>query len=412
MLVDYCDLAGVEIVNSARAAAYAVARGVPVQCDPCPDIAAAVGDLPYVDPVTDEAPWYDPNVPESAGVLGVLGLSVAGFDSSPLGREPVQLVGDGAALGVARRSHREIAYTVLLITADECSLSYGLEWLSSALQGSSCGTCGGDELCTFSCCPVDGERELRHLYGVGLLDGPQVSSTQYLPSGPVLATVTFSLAAAVPWIYREPLETLTGWVTLANGALITTDPDQVYERCIEPTPCLEDPQCPAPPLPPRPPIPVDPCYPSGRDQFRQTLIGLRPMDQPQWLETVPVLEVVTGAVAMRRLVVRFWTNPQGGACTDISDPCAACTSIQVPYLPARSVLQVDGRTQRAVVECPQGPVGTSTTSPTLYGPAGKSFEWPTFPCATGLCIEIMALDATTADDARARVLMVPRSDMG
>jgi len=411
MLVDYLELAGVEIVNSARAAAYSVARGVPVQCDPCPELAGALGDLAYTDPVTDRAPWWDPGVPGSSGVLGVMGMSVAGFNASPLGREPVQLVGDGAALGVARRSHREIAYTVLLLTTGECALSYGLEWLAAALGGSACGTCDGDEMCVFSCCPVDGTRELRHLYGVGLLDGPQVTDTQYLPTGHVIATVTFSLAAGVPWIYREPLDTLTGWVSLAGGTSISVDPDQVYERCIEPTPCLEDPDCPAPTLPPRPPVPVDACYPSGRDQFLQSVIGLRPVDQPQWLETVPVLEVVTGRRAMRRLVVRFWTDPSGD-CAATTDPCRACAAIQVPYLPARSVLRVDGRTQRAVVECPQGPTGTAAGAPTLYGPQGRRFEWPTFACATGLCIELLSLEETTADNARARVLLVPRSDAG
>lgn len=411
MLVDYLELAGVEIVNSARAVAYGLARGVPIQCDPCPDLPAALGDLPYVDPVADQAPWYDAGVPESAGFLGVLGQSVAGFNSSTIGREPAQLVGDGAALGVARRSHREIAWTVLLITTGECALSYALEWLASALGGSACGTCDGDEMCVFSCCPVDGQRELRHLYGVGILDAPQVSATQYLPSGPVLATVTFTLAAGVPWIYREPLDTLTGWVSLADGISISVDPDQVYEQCIEPTPCLDDPDCPAPPLPPRPPIPVDACYPTGRDQFRQSVIGLRPVDQPQWLETVPVLEVVTGRTAMRRLVIRFWTDPHGD-CARTTDPCRACAAIQVPYLPARSVLRVDGRTQRAVVDCPQGPTGTASSAPTLYGPQGRHFEWPVFACATGLCIELLSLEETTADNARARVLLVPRSDAG
>ncbi|MFE7105639.1 hypothetical protein ACFU98_10560 [Streptomyces sp. NPDC057575] len=413
MLVDYLELAGNEIVNSARAAVYARARGVPVQCDPCPDIAAAVGDMPYVDPVTDEAPWYDPAVPESSGVLGVLGLSAAGFSSSPITREPVPLVGDGAALGPVRRQHREIAYTVLLIAADDCALSYGLEWLSIALQGSACGSCTGDEMCVFSCCPVDGDRELRHLYDVGVLDGPQVTETQYLGSGAVLATVTFTLVAGKPWIYREPLETLTDWVPLGTGDVIgPVDPDQVYEQCVTAEPCATDPLCPAPPLPPRPPAPMSPCYPTGMGTFRRSLISVSPLAQSAWLETTPVLEVRAGAQDMRRLIVRFWTNPQGNPCKDIADPCNVCTDINVSYLPAGSHLTIDGRVQRSIVECQQIPFGTATSTPIVYGPQGQNFTWPVFSCPTGLCIEVWSDVDFTAGDATARVLLVPRSDVG
>ncbi|MFF2650608.1 hypothetical protein [Streptomyces sp. NPDC058045] len=412
MLVDYMDLAGTEIVNSARAAAYALARGVPVQCDPCPDIAAAVGDMPYVDPVTDDAPWYDAAVPESRNVLGILGLAVAGFDSGTITRTPVQLVGDGAMIGAARHQQREIAYTVLLIATDECALSYGLEWLSVAVQGSSCPSCTGDELCVFSCCPVDGQRELRHLYDVGLLDGPQVTGTQYLANGAVLATVTFSLVAGRPWIYHEPLDTGGDWVPLGSGDLVpSTDPDQVYQQCLQPEPCAADPLCPPPPLPPQPPVPRPLCYPTGLDNFRRSRVGVSPLVQSSWLETVPVLEVRVGSQDMRRLLVRFWTS-QDGSCEGDLDPCAACTDINIGYLPAGSTLRLDGRVQRAVVECQQVPIGTATSTPTIYGPRGGLFEWPVFSCPTGLCIEVWSRADDTAPDATARVLLVPRADAG
>jgi len=413
MLADYMDLAGTEIVNSARAAAYARARGVPVQCDPCPGIAAAVGDMPYLDPVTDDAPWYDPAVPESAGVLGVLGLDVAGFSAGTASREPVPLVGGGAVLGPVQRSHREIGYTVLLIADSDCAVSYGLEWLSTALRGSACPSCSGDEMCVFSCCPTDGERELRHLYDVGLLDGPQVTEQQRLSSGIVLTTVTFSLAAGVPWIYHSPLATTADWVPLGPGEIVTnTDPDQVYQRCLTPEPCAEDPLCPPPPLPPAPPAPSSPCYARGRGDWRRSRISVSPLSQSEWLETVPVLEVRAGSTDMRRLLVRFWTNPQGSPCDDVMDPCNACTDINLPYLPRGSTLRVDGRVRRSVVECPQIPIGTATSTPMIYGPRGGLFEWPTFSCPTGLCIEVWTRQGYTAPDATARVQLVPRADVG
>lgn len=413
VIADYADLGCTEIINSARASAYAEAYCLLSSCDPCPDLAEVLDDPPYVDPVTDPAPWYDPAVPESAQFLGVMGLTVAGFSRSTRSRTPVQLVGDGAALGVARRAHREITYTVLLLVTDECALPYAMEWFSAALQGGLCEeSCLGDELGVFTCCPTgDGTQQLRHLYGVGLVDGPDPVTTRYLDEG-VIAEVTFTLSAAVPWIFREPLQDLTDWVTLRSGTLLTFDPDEVYEDCPEATPCLDDPLCPPPPLPVRAPVPVDACYPTGAAQFYRSVVSLDPVDQPEWLEAVPVLELETGATALRRLIVRFWANPLGSDCMDVADPCAACTDIQIPYLPAGSRLTVDGRTQQAEVLCPSGPSGTASSAPTLYGPGGQSFEWPVFSCPTGLCIEILSTSATTSADARARVFLVPRSDVG
>ncbi|MFJ3100390.1 hypothetical protein [Streptomyces sp. NPDC086835] len=413
MISDYADFGCTEIINSARAAAYAEPSCLLTSCNTCPDIAAALNDAPYVDPVTDPAPWYDAAVPESADFLGVMGMNVVGFSQSTLSRDPVQLVGDGAALGIARRSHREITYTVLLLALEECALAYALEWLASALRGAPCeGSCGGDELGVFACCPTgDGTGELRHLYGVGLMNGPQITTVRYYPEG-IIAEATFTLAASVPYIYREPLQTLTNWVNLASGALVTVDPDEIYGDCVEAAPCLEDPLCPPPPLPIRAPVPVDPCYPTGAASFRRSVVALSPQDQPEWLEAVPVLELETGASALRRLVVRFWANPLGGDCQEVADPCAACTDIQIPYLPAGAKLIVDGRTQTAEVECNAGSLDASTSEPILYGPLGQSFEWPVFSCPTGVCIEILSTSATTAADARARVLLVPRSDVG
>ncbi|MGW6458722.1 hypothetical protein ACWF94_22875 [Streptomyces sp. NPDC055078] len=413
MISDYADFGCTEIVNSARASVYAAEHCLLTGCDPCPDLATVLNDVEYVDPVSDPAPWYDPAVPESARFLGVMGLDAIGFSQSTLTRDAVQLVGDGAALGVARRAHREITYTALLLVLDECALSYALEWLSAALQGAPCeGSCNGEELGVFACCPTgDGTAELRHLYGVGLMAGPQLTAVRHLPEG-IIGEVTWTLAASVPWIYREPLTTLTDWVDLADGDLVTFDPDEIYGDCAEATPCLEDPLCPPPPLPIRAPVPVDPCYPTGVAQFRRSFVAVSPVDQPEWLEAVPVLELETGGTALRRLVVRFWANPLGTDCSELADPCSACTDIQIPYLPAGATLTVDGRTQVAEVDCPSGVSGSATSSPILYGPLGAAFEWPVFSCPTGVCIEILSTSATTSADARARVLLVPRSDVG
>lgn len=422
----YLALAGNEIVNSARAVAYARFAGLEIGCEPCDTTAEALGDDPY-EMVDEDAPWWDANQPQSKGVLGVFGMDVAGFSGNPISRTPTALIGDGSALGPLRRTHREVAWTVAIITTGECELVYALEWLSVALQGSTCqgtaGGCNGDEMCVLSCCPggypptqgsVIGDAEIRRLYDTGLLAGPAVTEKQYLQDGKFIwTTVTFTLAAAKPWIYRDPLATNVDWTALATGeVVVNVDPDDVYQECLTPEPCTIDPQCPQPALPPSAPAPVSPCYPTGLGTFRRSRISVNPTEQPAWAETVPVLEVRTGSTAMRRLLVRFWANPQGNDCTDFNDPCNACSDINVSYLPAGSTLRLDGRVQRSVVECPQFPIGTATSTPVVYGPQGAFFEWPAFPCPTGLCIEVWSRSDFTASDATARVLLVPRSDLG
>jgi hypothetical protein len=423
----YLQLAGNEIVNTARATAYARAAGLNLECDPCDAVAEAMGDDPYLSLEDGTAPWYDNAVPASKGFYGVYGMDVSGFNSSPITRSPTALIGDGSALGPARRNHREIAWTAALITAGEAEESYALEWLATALLGSQCEgrTCDGDEICTFSACPgstpiaagdsrVLGDQEIRHLYDVGILSGPAVTERQWVGGGQFLwTTVTFTLAAAKPWIYHDPLSTNVDWVALGTGELVSNvDPDQVYQECLTPQPCATDPLCPPPAMPPKPPQPVSPCYPTGLGTFRRSRIQVSPLDESAWLETVPVLEVRTGSTAMRRLLVRFWANPQNNPCGSFLDPCNACADINVGYVPPGSTLRVDGRVQRSVVECPQFPIGTATSTPTIYGAEGANFSWPTFPCPSGLCIEVWSRSDTTAADATARVLLVPRADVG
>ncbi|MFC4328380.1 hypothetical protein ACFPC0_11130 [Streptomyces andamanensis] len=422
----YLQLAGNEVINNARAVAYAGNAGLSIGCEPCDSVAEAVGDDPYWT-LDETAPWWDAASPASKGFLGVYGIDVSGFNSNTISRTPTPLIGQGAALGPARRGQREVAWTVALITTGEAELSYALEWLSTVLLGSQCSdrTCAGDEMCVFSACPGTtplrntgggqvGDAEIRHLYDVGLLSGPSVTEKQYLRGGQFIwATVSFTLAAGKPWIYHDPLPSNVDWVSLGSGPIVpTVDPDQVYQQCLEPKPCAVDPMCGVPALPPKPPRPLSPCYTTGLGTFRRSRIQVSPLDESAWLESVPVLEVRTGKTEMRRLLVRFWANPQNNPCDSYSDPCNACADINVSYLPAGSTLRMDGRVQRAVVECPQYPIGTATSTPTVYGTKGDLFQWPTFPCPTGLCIEIWSRSDFTAPDATARVLLVPRADLG
>lgn len=410
--------AGVEIINSARARAYAERAGIDLRCGGCPGLAEAIERQPwsYTTPEWDDAPWLDVATPESAGVLGFAGLRIDGLSSAPVSRGTTPIIGDGAVLGPLRRPHREVTVTLLVVAADHAAMSYAFGFLATALRGTVCPTegCAGDELCFFASCPVCGtetgcgDPEERTLFSVGLLEGPEVQSVTDVTGG-VVAEVEITLAAATPYIYRRPLDLGGTNVELPFGrdGHVLVDPDSEPE-CREPTDCLEDPDCPSPPLPTPPPVPRDPCFPTDPYYAARTIYQIPRGNMPEWNETVPLLHVRTGSAPLRRLTLRFHVNPTGRPCTEGLNPCAACGDVSMTYLPRNSELTVDGRMRRAWVDCPGG-FGTATAEPTLYGPGGRVFEWPVFECHTGLCVEVLAHNSV-ADDARALVQIYPRQD--
>lgn len=71
-----------------------------------------------------------------------------------------EMTGDGAIPGPTRRASREFEMNVLLTAANEEALSWGLEWWSAALMGSTCRPGYlGDTLCVYAACPVVPNRD-------------------------------------------------------------------------------------------------------------------------------------------------------------------------------------------------------------------------------------------------------------
>lgn len=423
----YLCLGGNEVLNNERAAAYVgginqgddcTGAGGAIGCDRCPDLPEALGHDPYISPAVDDAPWYDPARSASADFLGVMGGSIEGLTSTTFTRTPVPLIGLGSSIGPLHRAHREMAFTVTAVARSECGLSYGMEWLARALSADPCQAgCNGVEAVIFACCPEDIaatgiNAELRHLYNVGILNGPNVAERVWVTDSLMWATVTFTLVAGNPYIFGEPLDTGDEWTTIADGDDVQADPDDVYQKCLPPVPCATDPSCPSPALPPAPPAPLSPCYATGAAAFKVARIMVASEEYPAWSELVPVVEVLAGSEDLRRLLVRFWFNPANAQCgVDELDPCDSCGDVNVSFVPAGSTLTVDGRTQRSVIECETEVRGVARSAPDLYGQQGGLFTYPFFPCPGGLCVEVWALADTVADDAQVRVQLIPRADV-
>lgn len=241
MIPDYLLLGETEIINTARLRTYLDTVGSPLDSvTPCGCgtlEAEHVGDDPYTTPDADTAPWYDPDIPESADFVGFLPMEVTGFDDHPVTREVTTSITGGAAFARARTQPRTITVTGILLGVTCCAVAYGLRWLSQALGGCTGSACGGDCLTGYICCPDDDEaaetdgfeRHRRTLRRVGLTSGPTVtarsgtgcSGVGGCSVGADILTVEFVLTAGVPWAWTSLVPVLNVDVPSDDGECIT-----------------------------------------------------------------------------------------------------------------------------------------------------------------------------------------------
>lgn len=221
-----------EVANSARLEAYLQSIGSPLDsttvcgCETF-DAVLVGAPGPYTTPAEDGAPWYDPNVVESADFAGLMVLSVDGLDDHPVERGVTRSAAGSAALGPARELPRTVTVTAVLLGATCCAVAYGLRWLASALEGCTglrCRCvgrgCGSASLTLYNCCPAEFEdpevfaaNHRRTLRRTALVEGPRViaragtgcGGSGGCSAGGELLTVEFVLTAATPWLWTDPV---------------------------------------------------------------------------------------------------------------------------------------------------------------------------------------------------------------
>lgn len=154
----YFQYAGTEIVNVARTEAYAKAAGAtwfrPVfKAEALPFM---LGDgLNYRTALIDDAPWVDPDFPESLDFYGFYPLDVSGIEDSTRTSTVTESLGDGGTPGRIRNATKSLVFNGLILAGNEASAEYGMKWLKQALMGGACGTsiagaCNGEDLCYLS----------------------------------------------------------------------------------------------------------------------------------------------------------------------------------------------------------------------------------------------------------------------
>ncbi|HEY5419334.1 MAG TPA: hypothetical protein VIL10_01250, partial [Marmoricola sp.] len=145
--------AGNEIINAARTECYATGANlgwfIPVFKND--SLGPVLGDS-YISPLVDEAPWSDPDFPESYGFYGVYPLEVTGIDDSSRSSTVTESIRDGGNPGRLRHGTKTMVFNTVLIGEDDAAVSYGLRWLKQALLSGPCGgastqDCSGDDLC-------------------------------------------------------------------------------------------------------------------------------------------------------------------------------------------------------------------------------------------------------------------------
>lgn len=183
MYKGWMTLGGNEVINVARTMSY-VESMIPMlglrDVYDSADLAVALLDPPYSTPLIDEAPWVDPDIPETYGFAGLYPLSIIGVDDSTVTARVTQNTGDGGSVGTPRRATREMRVSGLLLAVDDAALDAGFSWLKSVLNGAGCNDygCTGDDLCFMASTP-----HFEPLSAVGDLKAHEVPLASFSATG-------------------------------------------------------------------------------------------------------------------------------------------------------------------------------------------------------------------------------------
>lgn len=223
----YLELGGLEVANSARVMGYARSGGCPQGWFGEPSCQGfldwANGSFAYDLSAIDQAPWYDPDIPErSSRFYGVHVLSMENISDSTADAEVVERVGRGARISREREGSREVRIRAFLAADGDDALEFGYAWLQHVVSASACGrhgaACGTSDMGFFLTCPPPREpEEEEEAYGLRVDEYRLFLHSTARTSGPftvrrvvsankrhVGKEVEFTITAEEPGIYGVP----------------------------------------------------------------------------------------------------------------------------------------------------------------------------------------------------------------
>jgi hypothetical protein len=153
----YLEFGGTEIANRERVVKYVElnAPQIPLRKRDYSDtLHLALGEDAYDSPAVDEAPWVDPNDPDTAKFFGVYPLAIQGGRDATRFAQPTESIGNGGVVGAEREAMKTMRVRALLVAETMAGLEAGNRWLNAALRPADCddhgGSCGGAKLCYYS----------------------------------------------------------------------------------------------------------------------------------------------------------------------------------------------------------------------------------------------------------------------
>lgn len=364
----------------------------------------------YTTPQVDDAPWYDPLIPESAGFAGVIVKTLEGLDEAPIDREVTRKVNGGAALGSLRYTERVMEFEVTLVGSSCCSVAYGYRWLASMLQG-CCGSgcdlpsmyflegipnltqqtyCAPDMPFGAITVPNESNRTpIRSVHNVGLTEGPRVVERRGTGCGcgctPVM-DVEFTLVAGNPFIFSPQQDVVLAENLLTGTGDCETDP-YVWRFCEVPPDCgpdypAYDPRCSAPVPAPAPAPPALSCFcePLAYREKQFTFTAA----SPDWFELAAIVEVDNPtAEPLRNLTVRF--GQTNGDCNLLTD-CDWCSSLGIEYIPPYAKLIIDSERREIMLYVNDTYYNAERS---VVSAAGTPFRWIDLGCGD-YCVKIQS----------------------
>lgn len=360
----------------------------------------------YLSPALDDAPWYDPLVPESAEFAGLYVEEVTGLDA-PTDRDLTDNAMLGGSLGPLRFRSRSLTVTGWLRAKTCCAAEYGLSWLAEALVGDDCDDCAMGDLSMFRCCPPEGETlpdavdYVRLMHRVGLVDGPKVvdrAGTCCADCSSTMLKVQFTLASESPYIFSD-----AEWIAFEENFNQGPFPYDWSLPCSGKCPKVPEPWVPdcAADLPPAPaPFQLsDPCYCEPWETMRRCASF---NNARQWNEVTTYIEVQAGQDEVRNLKIVAFKNQRGLDCPcdyeadedwQCADPCAV---IGISQIPAGGKLVIDSRVRSVTMVLPGGEAVPGMQFVSSLEP-GDPFDWFDVGHCTKLCV-VASIGAASAGD--------------
>lgn len=335
----------------------------------------------YINPATDDAPWYDSLISESGGFLGFMIENVEQNQSIASRSVTTRIsASGGGVLGPLRSKERRLDFTVLMFAETEDSMEYGFRYLTDALTAPGCND--GCTLCDAefrdSCPQVDGlaaslDKGRWLLKNVGTVEGPVWGAHPLAGSACNLRRVTFSLVSEFPWKFKCPV------IQCENLALAGYLPDGV--NCVNWSDILcgqQEVSC---------------------SMSENLIIG----------ETGMIIEVKAGNQALEHIEISIRPDKFGYECNKITRPAGyirnePCDQVVIPYIPANGRFIYDTSIESAVLIMPGGSEYNGIPYVSTY--LGNPPTFPTLRCGN-FCISVAASECST-DNATVTISSVHR----